>query len=205
MRSADNLTSLITQELKDKRKNAPPPPPRRTAPPRKKEQNAFVLPPKSEEYKNKKTLVLDLDETLVHSSFQVGSQPADIALPVTLDGRQHTIYVLVRPGTHDLLRTLAPLYEIVLFTASQPIYAQPLIDILDVDDVCSHRLYREHCTYYQGMYIKDLSKLGRDLKEVIIVDNQPNSYMLHPENAIPTISWYEDKADKELYDLIHLL
>ena len=133
MRSAESITSLVTQELKEKKKQKRvlPPTSRKPFSSKKKEKCKFVLPPKSKENQHKKTLVLDLDETLVHSSFQQGSLPADIALPVTLEGQRHTIYVLVRPGTHALLKALAPLYEIVLFTASQPVYAAPLIDILD--------------------------------------------------------------------------
>ena len=113
--------------------------------------------------------------------------------------------MLVRPGTYALLNRLSALYEIVLFTASQSLYADPLIDFLDKEGVCSHRLFRQHCTYYNGIYVKDLSTLGRDLREVLIVDNQPNSYMLHQENALPSPSWFDDKTDRFLYDLTDLL
>lgn len=68
------------------------------------------------------------------------------------------------------------------------------------------QLYREHCTFHKNLYfVKDLSKLGRDLKDVVIVDNSPSAYMFHPQNAIPISSWYHDASDRELYKTITFL
>lgn len=67
------------------------------------------------------------------------------------------------------------------------------------------RLYREHCFSFQGSYIKDLSLLGRDMKDVIIVDNSPNAYHFHNENAVPILSWYDDPDDRCLFEMIPLL
>lgn len=96
-------------------------------------------------------------------------------------------------------------YEVVLYTASLSNYADPLMDILDADKSCTARLFREHCTLTNGVYVKDLTLLGRDISQVIIVDNSPNSYKLQPENAIPCTTWYDDLNDTELYDLTPLL
>ena len=65
-----------------------------------------------------------------------------------------------------------------------------------------YRLFREACVYYRGNYVKDLSRLGRDLNKVIILDNSPASYIFHPNNAVPCISWFDDMNDTELTDLI---
>lgn len=54
-------------------------------------------------------------------------------------------------------------------------------------------------------FVKDLSKLGRDMKDVIIVDNSPSAYMFQKSNAIPIISWFQNKADRELYKLASFL
>lgn len=67
------------------------------------------------------------------------------------------------------------------------------------------KLFRDHCTFYNNTFIKDLSKVGRDLKDIIIVDNSPVAYMFHPENAIPIPSWYDDPRDKELNKLVPIL
>lgn len=67
------------------------------------------------------------------------------------------------------------------------------------------RLFREHCTYINGVFTKDMSKLGRNMKDAMILDNSPSAYMLQPECAVPIISWYDDPKDRQLFDLIPLL
>jgi RNA polymerase II subunit A small phosphatase-like protein len=119
---------------------------------------------------NKKTLILDLDETLVHSSFKPFIFKSDIILNVDLDRKIHTIHVLKRPGVHEFLERMSKVYEVVIFTASLSPYANPLIDQLDKQRHASCRLFREHCTHVNGMYVKDMKRLGRDLKDIIIID-----------------------------------
>lgn len=124
---------------------------------------------------------------------------------IVVDGRPIQVYVLIRPGVLFFLQRLAAVYELVLYTASMNIYANPLVDTLDQDNLIHMRLYREHCFSFQGSYIKDLSLLGRPMKDVIIVDNSPNAYFFHPENAVPILSWYDDLDDRCLFELIPLL
>lgn len=98
---------------------------------------------------------------------------------------------------------MSEIFEIVIFTASLSQYAYPLISRLDKNSKGFPQLYREHWTFYKGMYfVKDLSKLGRNMKDVIIVDNSPSAYMFQNENAMPIISWYQSKTDRELYKLM---
>lgn len=167
-------------------------------------QRDFFLP-KMQRYrdKGKKTLVLDLDETLVHSTFDKWSDP-DITLTVNFEGKENNIYVKIRPGAINFLQRIHKYYEVVIFTASVANYADPLIDILDVDKYSFFKLFREHCTY-NGNYVKDLSKIGRDLKDCIIVDNLSKSYAFQPENGLPISSWYDNQADMELDKLYRLL
>ena len=161
----------------------------------------FLLPKSS----TKKTLVLDLDETLVHSQFLPFSIQSDVILKIDIENQTHDIHVLIRPGVQTFLQRLSKLYEIVIFTASVSKYADPLLDILDKENYCSFRLFREHCTLMGMTYIKDLNKLGRDLKDVIIVDNSPLSYSFNKENGIPILTWFSDKNDKELDYLLPIL
>lgn len=84
-------------------------------------------------------------------------------------------------------------------------YADPLVDILDTKKLIDDRLFREHCTSIQGVYVKDMSLLGRPMNEAIIIDNSPTSYTFHSENAIPILSWYDDPKDRCLFELIPLL
>lgn len=113
--------------------------------------------------------------------------------------------MLIRPGVHEFLTKMARFYELVIFTASLSKYAEPLVEILDVNKYCAYNLYRQHCTFINGVFVKDLEKVGRDMKHTLIVDNSPTAYLFHPENAIPILSWYEDLADKELLKLIPFL
>jgi len=152
----------------------------------------------------RKTLVLDLDETLVHSSFRHVAT-ADIVIEVEIEGNLHKVYVRKRPGVDEFLLKTAELYEIVIYTASMSKYANPLVDELDIHGVCHWRLFREACTRMSSGYAKDLSRLGRDLKDVIIIDNSPVCYSLQPDNAIPIQTWRDDPSDRELLDLIPIL
>jgi len=56
-----------------------------------------------------------------------------------------------------------------------------------------------------NVFVKDLSLVGRHLRDSIIIDNSPTSYMLQPECALPILSWYDDPRDNALLDLIPLL
>ena len=163
---------------------------------------SYLLSPKTCQ---KKTLVLDLDETLVHSQFLPFPIKSDAILKINIQEQVQDIHVLIRPGVQTFLQRLSKLYEIVIFTASVSKYADPLLDLLDKDNYCSFRLFREHCTMIGVTFVKDLNKLGRDLKDVIIVDNSPLSYSFNKENGIPILTWFSDKNDKELLNLIPIL
>ncbi|VVT50364.1 uncharacterized protein SAPINGB_P002726 [Magnusiomyces paraingens] len=165
---------------------------------------AALLKPATPEMSGRKCLVLDLDETLVHSSFKY-LRRADFVIPVEIDLQYHNVYVIKRPGVDEFMRRVGQLYEIVVFTASVSRYGDPLLDQLDIHNVVHHRLFRESCFNHQGNYIKDLSVLGRPLKDTIIIDNSPTSYAFHPQHAIPVSSWFSDAHDNELLDMIPFL
>jgi RNA polymerase II subunit A small phosphatase-like protein len=164
----------------------------------------FLLPKKSLKFEGKKTLVLDIDETLVHSSF-FPFEKNDLILKVNFDGIFYNIYVLVRPGAEQFIKDISKYFEIITFTASIPTYASPLLDILDKGRNIQHRLYREHCTFINGVFIKDLKRLNRNLKDVIIVDNSPLAFAFDTENGLPITSWFDDPVDKELINIQPLL
>ncbi|KAF6803133.1 NLI interacting factor-like phosphatase [Colletotrichum sojae] len=167
-------------------------------------EQKFLLPPIAPEFKGRKCLVLDLDETLVHSSFKILHQ-ADFTIPVEIEGNYHNVYVIKRPGVDQFMKRVGELYEVVVFTASVSKYGDPLLDQLDIHKVVHHRLFRESCYNHQGNYVKDLSQVGRDLKDTIIIDNSPTSYIFHPQHAVPISSWFSDAHDNELLDLIPVL
>ena len=101
---------------------------------------------------------------------------ADIILPVEIEDTCQNVYVLKRPHCEQFIANMSEFYEIVMFTASLSQYAYPLYSRIDPAGHTATLLYREHCTYYNGYYVKDMARLGRDLANVIIIDNSPNSY-----------------------------
>ncbi|KAI9682288.1 MAG: hypothetical protein M1817_000342 [Caeruleum heppii] len=180
---------------------ANPSPPGATTP---EEKQQWLLPPLQPHFRGRKCLVLDLDETLVHSSFKPLHQ-ADFTIPVEIEGQFHNVYVIKRPGVDQFMKRVGELYEVVVFTASVSKYGDPLLDQLDIHSVIHHRLFRESCYNHQGNYVKDLSQVGRNLRETIIIDNSPTSYIFHPQHAVPISSWFSDAHDNELLDLIPVL
>lgn len=166
--------------------------------------NGWLLEDIEPKFKNKKCLVLDLDETLVHSSFKYLRQ-ADFVIPVDIENQIHNVYVIKRPGVDEFLKRVGEIYEVVVFTASVSRYGDPLLDELDIHHAVHHRLFRDSCYNYQNNYIKNLSQLGRPLNDIIILDNSPASYIFHPQHAIPISSWFSDAHDNELLDIIPFL
>lgn len=152
------------------------------------------------------TVVLDLDETLVHASLTPLPE-TDLTFEVAMpDTTEYTVYVKRRPGLMDFLRHCSEKYELVLFTASKKIYADKLVSLLDPDKkYIRHRMYREHCRHIMLNYVKDLSVLGRDLRKTLIVDNSPQAFSYQLDNGIPIRSWFGDNTDTELYKLQNIL
>ncbi|KCV70398.1 hypothetical protein H696_02734 [Fonticula alba] len=152
----------------------------------------------------RKVLVLDLDETLVHSSFRPVDRP-DFSVPVEIEGQTHRVHVRKRPYVDAFLLAVAKHYEVVVYTASLAKYADPVLDRLDPTGVITSRLFREACSLYRDQYVKDLSRLGRPLGDCILIDNSPASYAFHPAYSIPITTWLEDHRCSELLELLPLL
>ncbi|KAL3522566.1 hypothetical protein ACH5RR_015400 [Cinchona calisaya] len=150
----------------------------------------------------KKTIFLDLDETLVHSKPNPPPEKYDFIVRPIIDGETVEFFVLKRPFVDEFLQFLSEKFEIVVFTAGIEEYASRVLDRIDRKALISHRLYRDSCKEVDGKLVKDLSDLGRDLKRVVIVDDNPNSYAFQPDNAIPIHPFIDDLGDAELKRLI---
>eukprot|EP00210_Caulerpa_lentillifera_P008432 g8044.t1 len=151
----------------------------------------FIIGPKSKQDLTKKTLVLDLDETLVHSSFDCVLNH-DYIIPVNIDGQVKDVYVQKRPWLDHFLTSLSK-------------YADPLLDLLDSAGTIRWRLFRDACSTHKGVFVKDLIRLGRDLSQTIIIDNSPLSYAFQPGNAVPITGFVGDQTDRALLDILPIL
>ena len=151
------------------------------------EKNRASPPFLKNKNQKKYTLVLDLEETLVHIN-QSGE-------------------CILRPGLYKFLKNIKPYYELVSFSNESKYSSEPIIDIIEEKKkYFDYNLYREHLTFIGKEFIKDLSKLGRDIKKVIVVDNIANNYKLNPENGIQILPFFgENNDDNVLEELKKIL
>ena len=149
--------------------------------------NPPFLPPIESKYKY--SLVLDMDETLIHFFF------------THING-----IFFVRPYCLDFLHELNDLYEIITFTAGTKDYADTILNQLDINgDIIKYRLYRQHTSILGCNVFKDLSKIGRDLSKTIIIDNLRENYQMQPNNGIFIKTWISDVNDVQFRDLKRIL
>jgi Dullard-like phosphatase family protein len=169
-------------------------------------QQKSVLFPFRPGYEHRKTIIFDLDETLVHCTERMDL--ADEVLKMRLpDGIFAKVGINIRPFAKQCLIEASKYFEVIVFTASHKVYADMVLDFLDpTHQFIHHRLYREHCLYARGFYIKDLRILkDRQMKNVAIVDNAAYSFAYQLDNGIPIIGWHDDPNDRELFSLIDYL
>lgn len=137
----------------------------------------------------KYTLVLDMDETLIHY-FLVGTKGM----------------FFIRPFCLQFLNELKSLYEIVIFTSGTKEYADRILNSLDKrGDIFKYRLYRQHTTLDGYISVKDLSLLGRDLNKTIIIDNLKDNFKVQPDNGLFIKTWISDILDEEMRQLERIL
>ena len=176
-----------------------------------------------------KSLVLDLDETLIFTSFQpLINSDICFEMELSLDEQNNqkvrnnkksslrkvpkiskTIYLSKRPYLEIFLSELYPFYEICVFSASSQNYASPIIDVIDTKKVITKKFFREDCLHLNNSetfsYIKDLEKIDKNYNDIIIIDDNVSSFALQKENGIPIKSWRGDIEDIELLKLIPIL
>lgn len=157
-------------------------------------------------------MVLDLDETLVHTTTDLVEEYDYKFRQPCVDGEGFlTVFVRLRPFLDIFLEFMAKYYELVVFTAAQQEvqlfdqYADYVIDFLDKKKLISRRYYRQHCTRSKNTNLKDLTKLNADLKDIILIDDTAQCMKLQPHNGLVIKSFYMDMRDKELMRLMPFL
>ena len=151
--------------------------------------NPYIRTKNNKEY----SLVIDLEETLIHFKFDnVGEDRGILRL---------------RPGIKKFLDEVGKYYELIVFTTATQDYADELIDAIEENKIYfEHRFYKEHATIIDYDFVKDLSKIGRPLDKIIIIDNMSQKFRLQKENGIIIKAfWGEDNFDTALIELIPIL
>ena len=146
---------------------------------------------------NKKnfTLILDLDETLIKFVTNINYPKGKI---------------IFRPGLIQFLNKIFPLFDLILWTIAKKDYADEMINNIEKDKkYFTARLYRDHASYKNNIYVKDLSNLGRPLDKIIIIDDKESNFSLQRSNGILIRPFHGTKKecqnDYVLMDLYNLL
>lgn len=190
--------------------------------PRHKQLSATAIFPEERTYESDLVVVLDMDECLIHSQF-LSSQSAAYAHQ-TKDGwtkdtdkQVETFQVRLpdgdlvqvnqRPHLHDFLDQVTDKFETHVFTAAMEIYAKPVLDTLDPSRTkFAKRWYRDSCVQTkEGAFVKNLGVLQKNEARLVLVDNNPLSFLANPSNGILVKSFYNDAADKTLLSVMQLL
>ena len=171
----------------------------------KKKKSKIAIPPQAEHHQGRKTIVLDLDETLIKSFHQEPDSfdfTIDIEFPHLGQMVSQHVYIKTRPGLNHFLEQLHSKFELVMFTAALPVYANSILKHIDPEGkYFSHVLYRHHCKGQGAFPGKDLSILGRDLSNTILVDDGVLNF-LQPRNGLLIKSFKGEEDDKVLSDIV---
>lgn len=152
--------------------------------------------------KKEKVICLDLDNTLLVShSYQPIGKSFKVQIPKT-NGQQLNIYVMKRPGFDEFINTLAEVFTIVIFTASEQRYSEPVIEALMPYIPKENRFYRGNCIKIKNHYVKDLKIIGIPLKSVFIIDDIPESFLLQPQNGLLIEKWFGSPDDDQLLKIL---
>lgn len=151
-----------------------------------------------------KTLILDMDETLIHAKPKIkGNEDFDFDFEITLEDDEGELIFMVkmRPGLVECLERLATFYEVAVFTAAERTYATKIIKHFDPNgDYIKHILSREHCVHVENFYVKDLRIIAdRKMEDMCIVDNSIVAFAFNLDNGVPINDFRGDEPmDEEL-------
>ena len=158
---------------------------------------------------NRKLLILDLDETLIHSDLDFLLKEKNVKYDTVLyfdseEEKNIPLPIIIRPGIYDFLDYASKNFDLVVFTASDQQYADAIINYIERDKkYFKMRLYRNNCIFIDpGLYIKDLRIFDsfKKLEDIIILDNSLFSFANQLNNGILITSFFDDKEDTFLYN-----
>jgi Dullard-like phosphatase family protein len=161
----------------------------------------FIVSPPKKKY----TLILDLDETLIHlrQKKEVVNIKNDINIKINnasecfyenYDKDRNKYLLQFRVGLFSFLTILKPFYEIISFTSASREYSDAIINEIEKNrNFFDYKFYREHTVIYKDTFVKDISRIGRDIKKMIIIDNNEKNFILNKENGIKIAPYYGDE------------
>lgn len=170
------------------------------------DQKKLTLPELSQ--KEKKTLILDLDETLIHADFDNTYSNHDCVVYFKYFDDEVSVPIFIRPGLNQFLEKISENFEILIFTASIKEYADAVLNQLDPENkYFKQRFYRHNCICVKNkVFIKDLRIFeNRKQENLIMVDNSLYSFTNQMSNGVLINSFYNDKNDSELLNLLNYL
>ncbi|OQR81225.1 CTD small phosphatase [Thraustotheca clavata] len=152
-------------------------------------------------------VVLDLDECLVHTQYSSVNYDYPDVMHVALSDEE-ILTVNKRPGVDAFLSTLAANFDVYLFTSADEGYANPIVDMLDpCAKIFKKRYYYDDCVHENGLNMKDLKciEMTQSLAHVVLIDNNPLSFLPQPSNAVPIPSFFDNMNDHALAIVLDLL
>lgn len=173
------------------------------------QQHWGILPPQRPEHAGRLCVLLDLDGTLVSSYTPRRAPRLPPYVRTHLVGvgsklNPQGVFVVERPGLREFLQELSAIAEVVVFTAGLEDYARPIVDAIDpAGAFFAHRIYREGTTrtdYYQC--VKDMARVGRDLRRTVLVDDTPLAFLHQPDNGVPVLGFRGDPDDRLLCEAV---
>ncbi|KAL6838541.1 hypothetical protein ACP4OV_031597 [Aristida adscensionis] len=167
------------------------------------------------------TLVLDLNETLVYSDWQMMTTAEMKSYMFTYFllykkcesnvffapsvKRERGWRTFKRPGVDAFLEHMAKFYEVVVYSDQPPMYVDPVLERLDSKGYIRYRLSRPATKYQDGKHFRDLSKLNRNPARVIYISAHCHESCMQPENCVEIKPWTLESNDTKLLDLIPFL
>lgn len=112
-----------------------------------------------------------------------------------------------RPGVDKFLEQCQKAgYEVILFSSKSQMDVGDFVGDLDPFGITRTRLFKDSCNFKEGRHVKDLTRLQRDLKSVVMIDHQGHdTALLQPNNCINISEFTDNPSDRELIKIMALL
>ena len=157
--------------------------------------------------KYNKLLILDIDETLIHSSEKQLDRIPDFKLD--------EYFVYIRPGLEEFILSCSKLFNLAIWTASSSEYAREVIKNIFPDDLQLEFVFTgERCLLKRNLDLdvieifkplKKVKRKGFSFDNILIVDDIPETFKYNYGSAILVKKYQGEDNDTELFLLLKYL